>query len=134
MSSLNEGSRGNLVVKATKKKDGEIKYFLIDEQSQSAFVATDKDIINQINLRSQKITKQYSNLKLGSINCLSSFDNLLCVTGRNSCFTLINIPERRVLTIQPVKTRIKYMSCSQFTIINRNNCPTLVLIVSGGNP
>ena len=118
------------------KKYERIRSILIDEQSQSAFVTTDEDNINQINLRSGKTIKRYSNLGIGSIFYFSSFENLLCVGADNRCFTLINIFKRRLLTIQPVNTRIRRIrriNCSQFTILNRNNHPIVVLILSGGN-
>ena len=133
MQNLKEGSRGTRVVKVMKQEDGKIKYVCINKQSQSACVATSKDTINQIDLRSGKRINKYSYKGTGYICSLSSFKNLLCVAGTNGCFTLINTTERRLLTIQPIKTRIGRIKCSKFTILNRNNDPIFALIVSGGN-
>ena len=127
-----EGSKGTQYVKATRKEDGYICSNLIHDQSQSVFLITDEDIINQFDLRSHKITKQYYGLEIEDINCLSSFHNLLCVGGDNYHFILINILEKRVLTIDPIKTRIQSIYFFQFTTINQNNHPIAALVVSGG--
>ena len=130
---LKEGSRGTRVLKVTKQEDEYIKSICIDEQSQSAFVATSNNTINQINLRSGKRIKRYSDMGITYIYCLTSFEHLLCATGSYGNFTLINMFERRLLTIKPIRTRIGRINCCQFTILNRNNHPTIVLIVSGRN-
>ena len=131
MQSFKEGSRGTQILKATKQENEHINYFSIHEGNQSVFVATSDCIIYQIDLQNQKITKTYSDLEIESISCLSSFKNLLFVGGRNYCFTLIDISERRVLTIQPIKTQIRSIEFCQFTVICRNNHPIIALIVYG---
>ena len=123
--------RGTQIVKTDLGEGDKTSSILIDEQSKSGFVATDSKIIIQINLQNQKIVKKYSNLGLRYIICLSSFENILCVAGKYGRLTLINFLEKRLLTIKPIKTLIKPIYSSQFTIINRNNHPIVSLIVSG---
>ena len=132
MQSFKGGSRGTQILKVTKLEVEKIYYVFIHEQSQSAFVTTVQENVYQISLRSRKIINKYSDLGIESIYSLSSFGNLLCVAGKHGLFTLINIPERRLITIEPVKTRIGSIFCSQFSIIDWKNRPTVVLVVSGG--
>ena len=134
MQSWKEGTRGTQVLKTIMQQDECINSIFVDEQSQSAFVGISKGDLNQINLRSQQVMKQYKNLGIGPIICLSSFNNLLFAGGNNNSFSLINITERRVLTVKPVKTSMRYIFSSHFTIINRNNNPTIALTVSGSKP
>ena len=125
-------SKGTQVLKTRRRENDPIYYVLIDEPSQSVFEGSKSSILFQVDLRSQKTTKKYSGLGVGSISCLSSFENLLFIGGYNYCFTLINISERRVLTVKPVKVPFDFIHCCLFTIINHNNNPTVVLTVSEG--
>ena len=129
--SWKEGSRGTQILKASALRDGNICTSLIHEKSQSVFVATDRNIINQVNLRSRKIVKKYLDLGIGSIFCLSSLDTLLCVGGENCRFVLIDILKKRFLMFEYLKMPRKWFDCSRFTIIKQNNHPAVALIFIG---
>ena len=134
MQSWKAGSRGTQVVKMPMKENELIYSLLIDDRSQSVFAATSGNKLNQIyqvDLRNKKTIKKYSGLRIGYIQCLSSLEDILFVGGGNCRFTLISIVERWVLTVVPVLTPIRWISSSQFTVINGNNNPTVVVSVSG---
>ena len=132
MQSWKAGSKGTQVVKTFIDEKEEIYSVLIDEQSQSIFIGTYLGTLHQVDLRSHKKIKKYSGLGIGKIEWLSAFHNLLFMGGNNYRFSLINIKEKRVLTLEPVKTPIRILNSSHFVIINRNNNPMVVLAVSGG--
>ena len=104
----------------------------IDDRSQSVFVGFEERTLNQVDLRNKKMIKKYIDLGIEEITCLSSFDNLLLVGGDNYRFTLINISERRVLTVNALQTPIEQIKSAQFSIIDKNNKLTVALIISGG--
>ena len=106
MQSWKAESRGTQALKTIIKEDESIYCLLIDELTQSIFVGTSEDTINQINLRSQKTIKKYQNLKINYIRNLSSFNNLLFVGGTNEHLTLIKINEKRVLPFESVEMSI----------------------------
>ena len=133
MQNWKENSKGTQALKIDKQGNERFCSTCVDELTQSLFVGTDEGNLNQINLRSLKMIKRYQDLRIGYIICLSSFKNLLVVGGNNSRFTLINITERRVMTVKPVETSIQNIRSSLFTIIDRNNSLTAALSVCGRN-
>ena len=131
MESWKAGFRGTQVWKTPMKERGRISRVLIDDRSQSLFVETADSTLNQIDLRNQKMMKMYLDLKIGRIQCLSSFDNLLFVGGSHYWFTLIDIEKRRVLTVNAIKTPINNFKSAQFNLINWNNGPKVVITILG---
>ena len=103
----------------------------IDDRSQCVFYGTSQRSLIQINLRSQKIIKKYSCVKISKIKCVSSFGSLLFVGGYRYCFILINTIQRKVKTFHPVYTKIWEIYSVNYSIINRNHKPIVALNISG---
>ena len=106
---------------------------LLNEETQTVFVGGWNQIVKQFDLQSGKLVKEFSNLGVGNIICLSSFKQLLCVGGGNGNFSIIDIREGRILTERPVKTLIEEIYTSQFCLIKFEETPRIALIVSGSN-
>ena len=131
MQSWKAGSRGTQIVNTPMREDEKLSCIWIDDRSLSVFIGTNRSNLNQMNLRSQKTIEKYSDLGIGKINSLSSFDNLLFVGGNIFQFILINIIRRRALTFYPISSPIGSIHSSQFTIINRNSNLTVSLTICG---
>ena len=132
MQNWRENSKGTQALKIDKGNECFCSTF-VDELTQSLFAGTTGSILKQVSLKSMKMIKKYSNLGIGRIELLSSFQNLLIAGGYNYRFSLINITERRVMTVEPVETSFKYFRSSLLSVINTYNNPKLALSVSGCN-
>ena len=130
MQSWRAGSRGTQVLKITLGQDEEFSCVMIDELTQSVFAGTSGRTFSQINLRSQRLIKKYSDL--GTVIYKSSFGNLLFVGVDSYQFTIISITGRKVLISIPVKIPIQYIHSVHFTLINWDQNPRVALTVSGG--
>ena len=134
MQSWKPGSRGTQVLKMFKREYENISCVLIDDQSQYLFVGAYEDNLNQIDLRSKKMIKIYTKLRIGEFRFMSSFGKLISMRGYDNYLKLINIVEKRVVTVKKLYIYIRQIDSVQFNVISRNNMPTVTLTVSGGKP
>ena len=125
-------SNRNWVNQIDTKLSGLIYTLLIDEKSETLFLGGVDKVLKQFNLRNGDLIKEYNNLEVGKILCLSSSKHLLCVGGMKH-FSLIDMGLNKVLTSEPVKTPILCISTSQFCVTKTKEQVKVSLVLSGSN-